>query len=114
MSVPYKPLQNRWSLICNPSKRGPNSSKISAAVYNPDLIKDFYDTGCHVVCPNCNRSIPVHYQVLINCPRGMFLLNTARNLYDLRYALYDWGVVDFDGAVVNLEPSDGSRNNKGS
>ncbi len=68
---------------------------------NPDIIKDFYNAGCQVVCPECNRSIPVYNRVLINCPRGMFFLNTANNLYDLRYTLYDWGIVDFEGTVVN-------------
>ncbi len=74
---------------------------------NPDAINDIYNNGCQAECPKCKSHIPVHYTVLINCQRGMFYLDTSRNLFDLRYTLYDWGIVDFEGTVVNLGRSDG-------
>ncbi len=74
---------------------------------NPEAINDFYNNGCQAECPKCKAFIPVHYDVLINCRRGMFILNTASKLYDLRYTFYDWGIIDFEGKVVNLGPSDG-------
>jgi hypothetical protein len=33
----------------------------------------------------------------------MFYLDTSEDLFDMRYKLYEWGVVNLDGEVVNSQ-----------
>lgn len=70
---------------------------------NPELVKSLYDHGIHIICPKCGTPIRVCYSLLMNCPKGMFYLDTAQDLFELRYKLYEWGVVDFEGNVASSE-----------
>ncbi|MHA2356830.1 MAG: hypothetical protein ACXADC_16790 [Candidatus Thorarchaeota archaeon] len=48
-------------------------------------------------------SIQVHQNILVNCPKGMFYLDTSEDIFDMRCKLYEWGVVNLDGEVVNSQ-----------
>ncbi|MHA2141772.1 MAG: hypothetical protein ACXADF_08705 [Candidatus Thorarchaeota archaeon] len=70
---------------------------------NPKLVKDLYENGSHIECPDCGMSIQVHQNILVNCPKGMFYLDTSEDIFDMRCKLYEWGVVNLDGEVVNSQ-----------
>jgi hypothetical protein len=46
----------------------------------------------------------VESKILINCPRGMFLLDVGQNLDTIRYILRQYGIVIEQGEVINTRP----------
>ena len=41
---------------------------------NPELVQKILDDKYYYECPNCTKQIHLVTEILINCPKGMFLI----------------------------------------
>ena len=67
---------------------------------NPSIVQQIYEKGTLIECPECDAAIHVQYNLLVNCRSGMFYLNTGQDIFNIRYQLYLWGVVDLEGNII--------------
>ena len=67
-------------------------------------MKKLYDETYQVQCPHCGFRMRVETNILINCPRGMFLLDVGQSLDNIRQILRKYGIVNTKGEVINARP----------
>lgn len=67
---------------------------------NPELITKIFESGTGISCPACPVKIRVEGSILINHPRGMFLLSLGQAHEVLKQTLIDQGVISEDGVVM--------------
>ena len=67
---------------------------------NPELITKMYEYGTELRCPGCPVKIHVEGKMLINHPRGMFLLNLGSSHEVVKQTLIDQGVISEEGVVM--------------
>ena len=70
---------------------------------NPELIQEIYDEGYHAKCVHCSTKLPIVGEILINAPRGMFMLNTGLRTENIRSILKQTGIVNDRGKVIDIE-----------
>ena len=70
---------------------------------NPELIQEIYDEGYYAKCAHCSTKMPIVGNILINAPRGMFMLDTGLRNEIIRTILKQAGIVDEKGQVLDIK-----------
>jgi DNA-directed RNA polymerase subunit RPC12/RpoP len=99
VSIICPQCQNKWRETFHPS---------ICTWIDPELVKKLYDEPDQVQCPHCGFRMRVEAKILINCPKGMFLLDVGHNLDNIRHILHRFGIVNEKGEVVNVRPKPSS------
>jgi hypothetical protein len=95
VSIICPKCHNRWNETFHPS---------TCTWLNPELVKKIYDSPSQVQCPHCGFKMRVETKILINCPKGMFMLDVGQNLGNIRHILRQYGIVNEKGDVINTRP----------
>jgi hypothetical protein len=95
VSIICPKCQNKWREVFHPS---------ICTWLNPELMKKLYDETYQVQCPHCGFKMRVESKILVNCPRGMFMLDVGQNLDNIRHILRKYGIVNEKGEVINSRP----------
>ena len=68
---------------------------------NPELIQKFLDDDYFYSCSNCETQIHLETKILINCPKGMFWINTNEDLETKKRILKEYNIIDKDGKILH-------------
>jgi DNA-directed RNA polymerase subunit RPC12/RpoP len=68
---------------------------------NPELIQKFPDDKYFYTCSNCNKPIHLGTKILINCPKGMFWINTNEDLETKKRILKEFNIIEKDGKILH-------------
>ena len=66
---------------------------------DPNLIQKVLDDDYFYKCPDCKKEIHLHTKILINCPKGMFYIDTGLDLEEKKKILLSYDVIDEDGKI---------------
>ena len=68
---------------------------------NPELIQKFLGDKYYYSCSSCKKQIHLETKILINCPKGMFWINTNEDLETKKRILKEYNIIDKDGKILH-------------
>ena len=73
---------------------------------DPTLIGKILREEYIYQCDNCKTKVHLKADILINCPNGMFYINTASSLEENIKKLLDYEVITSDGEILKPNRED--------
>jgi len=68
---------------------------------NSELIQKLLDDKYYYPCSNCKKQIHLETKILINCPKGMFWINTNEDLETKKRILKEYNIMDKDSKILH-------------
>ncbi|MHA1125567.1 MAG: CpXC domain-containing protein [Candidatus Heimdallarchaeota archaeon] len=67
---------------------------------NPDIIERIVEDDYYFVCPHCKERHFLSAQMLISCPKGMFILDLGEDYETKIDKLHEYEVIDVNRKVI--------------